>query len=105
MIKNILKNKRGDISITILVIGILAICIVAILSFSISSKSPKSDFTPLGIIEEALIIREKINLYSSLGFDESEITKIFDIRYDDKLKIRYIILENNSMRVRYNLPE
>ncbi|MBM3228290.1 hypothetical protein FJZ20_00155 [Candidatus Pacearchaeota archaeon] len=105
MMKNILKNKRGDISITILVMGILAICIVAILSFSISSKSPKSDFTPSGIIEEALIIKEKINLYSSLGFDESEIIQIFDIKYDEKLKIKYVLLENNSVRVRYNLPE
>ena len=105
MIRNILKNKRGDMSITILVIGILAICIVAILSFSISSKSSKNDFTPLSTIEEVLIIKEKINLYYSLGFEESEITRIFDIQYDEKLKIQYIVLEKNQISVRYNLQE
>lgn len=99
-----IRNKRGDISITILVMGILAICIAAILSFSISSKSSKNDFTSLSTIEEALIIKEKISLYYELGFEESEIIQIFDIRYDEKLKTKYILLENNQMSVRYNLP-
>lgn len=43
---NITKNKRGDIAITILVIGVFALCAFAIISFFISlGKNVNSDFT------------------------------------------------------------
>ncbi len=100
----IMKNKRGDIPITILVIGVLAICITAILSFSLSSKSSKNDFSTLDTVEEVLVIKEKISLYSKLGFSEEEIIKILGIQYDENLKTKYILRENGPVIVRYNLP-
>ena len=104
MIKNLLKNKRGDIPITILVIGILAICILAIFSFYSSSKSVKDDFSSISAIEKVLIAKEKISLYSeSLEFTQEEIKEIFEIKSD--IQGRYITAKQGSLSVRYNLPK
>jgi hypothetical protein len=103
MLKNLLKNKRGDIPITILVIGILAICILAIFSFYSSSKSVKDDFSSVGVIEKVLIVKEKISLYGeSLEFTQEEIEEIFEIK--PNIQGRYITAEEGSLSVRYNLP-
>jgi len=105
MIKNLLKNKRGDIPITILVIGILAICILAIFSFYSSSKSVEDDFNSISAIEKVLIAKEKISLYSnSLEFTQEEIEEIFNIKEDVDFQVKYITAKQGSLSVRYNLP-
>jgi hypothetical protein len=48
-----MKNNRGDIPITILVIGVFAICAFAILSFIISSISLRNSFVGIDIVESA----------------------------------------------------
>ncbi len=104
MIKNLLKNKRGDIPITILVIGILAICILAIFSFYSSDRNVKDDFSSVGVIEKVLIVKEKISLYNkSLEFTQDEIEEIFGIKPD--IQGRYITAKQGPLSVRYNLPK
>lgn len=106
MIKNLLKNKRGDIPITILVIGVLAICILAIFSFYSSSKSVKDDFSSIGVIEKVLIAKEKIFLYNeSLEFTQEEIKEIFNIKEDLDFQVKYITAGEGPLSVRYNLPK
>ncbi len=51
MINNIKSNKRGDIPITVLVIGVLLICVTALLSFFSSSISVRNNFVGIGLIE------------------------------------------------------
>jgi len=102
MLKNLLKNKRGDIPITILVIGILAICILAIFSFYSSSKSVKDDFSSISAIEKVLITKEKISLYEDFGFTQEQIKEIFGIKPD--IQGRYITAKQGPLSVRYNLP-
>ena len=63
MTKNLLRNKRGDIPITILVIGILAICTLAIFSFYFSDRSVETALSSVGVIERVLVTKEKISLY------------------------------------------
>ncbi len=106
MIKNLLKNKRGDIPITILVIGILAICILAIFSFYSSDRNVKDDFSSVGIIEKVLIAKEKISLYNkSLEFTQDEIEEIFNIKEDLDFQVKYITAKQGPLLVRYNLPK
>jgi len=103
MLKNLLKNKRGDIPITIFVIGVLAICILAIFSFYSSDRNVKDDFSSVGVIEKVLIVKEKISLYGeSLEFTQEEIEEIFEIKPD--IQGRYITAEEGPLSVRYNLP-
>jgi hypothetical protein len=106
MLKNLLKNKRGDIPITIFVIGVLAICILAIFSFYSSSKSVKDDFSSLSAIEKVLITKEKISFYNeSLEFTQEQMKEIFGIKDDLDFQVKYITAEEGPLLVRYNLPK
>ena len=100
MIKKI-KNKRGDIPVTILVLGVVAICILAILSFFISSFEMKKNFD-IQIVKEAKLAREKFDVYTTLGFTKEEIDSALNVEYDQQG--RYILLQRGSMSVRYELP-
>ena len=95
------KNKRGDIPITILVLGVLFICIIAIISFYISDSNIKGNFNSISLIEKASVIKEKISFYRNLGFSEDEISEMFGIKSDALGK--YFILKNTGISVRYNL--
>ena len=97
-------NKRGDIPITILVIGVLAICSLAIFSFYFSDRDAKNSFNSIEVIEKILVKKEKISLYKeSLGFTQEEIDEIFNIKSD--IQGRYITAKKGSLFVRYNLPK
>ena len=95
------KSRRGDIPITILVIGVLVVCIVAIFTFYFSDKIIENNFNSVGIVEKAAVIKEEIALYKNLGFNEEEITKVFGIKTDTLG--RYFVVTKGSVSVRYNL--
>jgi hypothetical protein len=98
-------NKRGDIPITIFVIGVLAICILAIFSFYLSDRNVKNTFNSIDVIEKILVTKEKISLYTeSLEFTQEEIKDIFGIKEDPDFQERYITAEQGSLFVKYNLP-
>lgn len=54
-----LRNKRADISITILVIGILLICGIAIFSFFNSMIQTRNAFVGIGIVEKINMLAEE----------------------------------------------
>jgi len=58
-------NKRADIPVTILVIGVVGICILTILSFVGSNKDNEANFLGIGLIETMLSIEEELKLYSN----------------------------------------
>ncbi len=66
-------NKRGDIPITILVIGVFAICGLAMISFFLSVNNQKAGFENIRVIEEIKFENEKYLFYEALGLSESEI--------------------------------
>jgi len=106
MLKNLLKNKRGDIPITIFVIGVLAICILAIFSFYSSKRDVESDFSSLSAIEKVLITKEKISFYNeSLEFTQEQMKEIFGIKDDLDFQVKYITAREGSLLVIYNLPK
>jgi len=106
MTKNLLKNKRGDIPITIFVIGVLAVCILAILSFYLLDRNIKDDFSSVSVIEKVLITKEKISFYNeSLEFTQEQMKEIFGIKDDLDFQVKYITAREGSLLVRYNLPK
>lgn len=52
-------NKRGDITVTILVIGIVAVCFFALLTFYISELDTSKNFNGIGLIEKVTVRMEK----------------------------------------------
>ena len=97
-------SKRGDVPVTILVIGVIVICFLAVLSFYISNKRVADSFKNIGFVEQASVIGEKISLYKeSLGFSDAEITEVFGIK-TDPLR-RAILLEDKHISVRYDIGQ
>ena len=71
--KNIIKNKKADIPITILVIGVFAICTLAILSFKfIDIKTTKGFYESIEAIEEMNSQIQKHYFYKNAGVDGNE---------------------------------
>jgi len=59
--KNLIKNKKADIPIVILVLGILASCTLIFLLFINNSQKLKDSFVGPGIIETILSYQEEAN--------------------------------------------
>ena len=95
-------NKRGDIPVTILVIGVVAVCIMAIFSFYTVGKITKNSLNSVGIIQKASVAADKIALYKNLGFTNDEIDKAFDVKVQDGT--RYVSFNEEDLSVKYNLP-
>lgn len=69
-------NKRADIPVTILVVGVVGICILAILSFNFSSGSKSGVLVEPYLVEDAIVISEQISFYQKKGINfESLINK------------------------------
>jgi len=109
MNKEFMKNKKGDIPVTILVIGVFVICGLAILSFYISDRGVRSGFDSLETIQEITIEAEKISFYEKVGLSQEEIKDIIEIEgiikiEEDEQGRKYLYIEQNKISVRYNLP-
>ena len=90
------KNNRGDLPVTLLIIGVFAVCTLALLSFFYSSFLIHKSFVGVGVVEKVNIqieedslnhiyIEEKINVFSpgldgGLHLFEEKI--IFSIEYN-----------------------
>ena len=56
------KNRRGDVPVTILVLGVFVVCTLALVSFINSDRNSERSFIGIKIMEEANINIEKYNL-------------------------------------------
>lgn len=96
---SIIKNKKADIPVAILVIGVFAICTLAILSFNLSLS--KNAFSTVGpsVIEDVKSIEEKILFYKSQNINfESLLNSKKDDGGNFDLEVKkegnsYIIIE------------
>ncbi len=52
MTNNLNLNKRGDIPITILVIGVMLVCALALFSFFSSIIKIRNNFVGIGLVEQ-----------------------------------------------------
>lgn len=68
------KSRRGDIPVTILVIGVFAVATLAILSFIYSSFVLSKSFVPLDLMEKANIEIERGNLQNY--FDDYNVNYV-----------------------------
>lgn len=86
-------NKKGDLPVTILILGVFGVCTLALLSFLYSSFQIHKSFVGLEVMEKAniqietanlnhLYLYEKINKFSpewGLGLFKEKI--IFSVEY------------------------
>lgn len=95
-----MKNKKADIPVMILVMGVFAICILAILSFNFSPKGNTSLFVGPYLLEDVSSIAEQINFYESEGINfeylmnKSIADSGADLEIKKDLDGRYILKES-----------
>ena len=79
-------DKKGDISTTILVIGVFAICGLALLSFYLSGIDSKETFSRLEIINKVNSIADEIKFYRNPEINKKpeEIMEIFQAKTSDE---------------------
>ena len=94
------KNRKASIPIKILVVGVLLICGLAILSFSLSSREV-NELSAVSVLEKIKIQKERMEVYNNLGADFSEGE--FDIRRD-KLDKEYLFMQEGNVEVWFYLP-
>jgi len=97
----LIKNKRANIPITILVLGVLLLCGLAILSFSFSINEV-NDLSSVSVLEEIKIQKDKMEFYNNTGEDFSEGE--FNISNDESLGKEYLFLQEGNIEVRFYLP-
>jgi hypothetical protein len=81
-------NKRGDIPITILVIGVFAVCTLAILSFIASSISLRNSFVGVDVVENVnnqIEFKEFMKEDASFFYQEINKTQILPWKKDELL--------------------
>ncbi|MEX0932669.1 MAG: hypothetical protein WDZ77_01035 [Candidatus Pacearchaeota archaeon] len=61
-------NKKGDISITILVLGVVALCFLTIFSFITFKNNFNDDFSGIGLIETMKAFEEEENFFANSDF-------------------------------------
>ncbi len=91
------KNKRGDIPITILVIGVVVVCILALMSFLSSTSKIRNSFVGIGALEEMNLQRERNYFYKTSGLVTGEyeyIASIFDYAKENSIVSRKCECEN-----------
>ena len=69
---NFFRNKRGDIPVTILVLGVFAICALAIFSFLFFNANAKQSFKGVEHVEEAVAKMDAYYFYREVGVQGQE---------------------------------
>lgn len=65
---NRVTSKRGDVPITILVMGIVAICILTVSSFLYVLNKERIDFAGVGLIETMMSVSDEVDFHKATGF-------------------------------------
>ena len=93
-----MRNRKANIPVTILVLGVVMICTLALISFFSSSFSFKKFSTSVSVLEEFSVKINEYNFYKSRGISGEQINKALDIEEG------YLYMEKNDLKIRYKLP-
>ena len=87
-----MENKRGDIPVVILVIGVVVLCSLAIASFIISDIKIGKELLGVGLVEEVNSDIEKFHFYQNLG-DSNEVAAE---KINASIKGNFLIVKRNN---------
>lgn len=88
------KNKRGDIPITVLVIGVFAVCALALFTFFVADFKMSNSFVGLNIMEEMNSQIDEYLFYKNSGKSEGILNQLFPIVVEDG--VEYIKISKPS---------
>mgnify|MGYP000349677321 CR=1 FL=1 len=94
------KNRRGEIPITILVLGVIAICGLALLSFVITNSETNAKLQSVAVMKKINCEIEKYEFYKN-KFDVEKAKELIDAK--DIGLGEQIFARVGSVEVSYNL--
>lgn len=95
------KNKRGDIPVVVLVIGVVALCGLAIASFFISDIRIGKELLGVGLMEELNSDVEKFYFYLTLGDTMEEAARKIGTKIENNLLV--VKKSNDFISIKYEL--
>lgn len=102
--RKIFVNKRGDVPVMILVVGVFVICTAALLSFSFFDSGSKKDLESVTVVELANSKMDNYYFYKEFSsFSDEEIADILDLDYDSDSGEYYINVSFGGETVLYYL--
>ena len=100
--KNMMENRKGDVPIAILIVGILGICALALLSFFFSSFKLGEAFTELHGMETLNVKINEYGFYKDKGVPEATIERVLNVSGGDE---KYLDVREEDLYVRYYIPK
>lgn len=89
MKKMIIKNKRGDMPIMILVVGVFGVCALAMLTFFISDFNIGNSFVGVGIMQQLNSNVDEYLFYKNVGVPQDSLNMMFNYIEEDSVKYFY----------------
>jgi hypothetical protein len=96
MNKKFIKNCKGDIPIVVLVIGVIVICTLTIVSFSLVVFTLNNSFYGVNTMKQMNLIIEEYLFYKNLGMGNAEIGEMLGQKVSEYGN-NYIYLEEKGV--------
>lgn len=82
-------NNKGNIPVTMLVIGVFALCSLALLTFFVSDFRVSNTFVGIQVMQEMSGALDEYNFYKSEGVPVDTIEKFYNLTEKDGRKYFY----------------
>ncbi|MEK6926325.1 MAG: hypothetical protein AABW50_03540 [Nanoarchaeota archaeon] len=97
-------NKRGDVPVMILVLGVFLICAIALLSFYFVNFKALKNFQGYLAVEEANSLAEEYTFYKSIGLNQEISEKAIGIENCDEGKCIQVIRIASGKEIKVIYP-
>ena len=88
------KNRRGEVPITILVIGVFAVCSMALFTFFVADFKMSNSFVGVEIMQKMDASIDEYNFYVDNGMNPNKVAGFFPIIKEGNK--RYIYYSKNK---------
>jgi hypothetical protein len=94
-----MKNKKGEISVTILVIGVIVLSALAMFTFFVSDYRLSNSFVGVGVMEKMNAAVDEYLFYQNVGASPDKIRGYFPREIVTENRVNYFEFGKNSSGV------
>jgi len=84
-----MKNKKANLPVTVLVIGIFALCGFALLTFFLSDFKISNSFVGIDVVSKLNSLGDEYLFLKNAGVDEAKLATMFDVKEEYGRKYFY----------------
>lgn len=98
------KNKKGDVPVMILVIGIFALCALAILSFYFVKFKALKSFEGYIAVEKVNSLAEEYEFYTNVGLNQENADIATGVQNCDGGRCLIVVRDSGEREIRVVYP-